>query len=66
MKENTFVSESWIGTKESTEHLGVIIKNVKYWIKSENIHCCRAGRLWKFKTSEVDAWVKSGDDEEDN
>jgi excisionase family DNA binding protein len=54
------IIEPWVSTKEIAEHLGVTMETVRKWIKLETIPCSRMGKLWKFKKSEVDAWVKSG------
>lgn len=55
-----YINEPWLSTKEIAEHLGVTKATVRKWILAETIPCCRIGKLWKFKCSEVDAWVKSG------
>ncbi len=60
MKDDNFVNEPWVGTKEIAEHLGITTETLRKWIKSETIPCSRVGKLWKFKKSEVDAWIKSG------
>ena len=52
--------EPWVSSKEIAEHLGVTIDTIRNWIKKEIIPCHQVGRLWKFKISEVDAWVMSG------
>ncbi len=52
--------EPWVSTKDIAEHLGVTIETIRNWIKKETIPCHRVGKLWKFKISEVDAWVTSG------
>ena len=54
------INEPWVSTKEIAEHLGVTMETVRKWIKAGAIPCSRVGKLWKFKKSEVDAWVKSG------
>lgn len=54
------VNEPWVSTKEIAGHLGVTMETVRKWIKAQTIPCSRVGKLWKFKKSEVDAWVKSG------
>lgn len=56
----TNINEPWVSTKEISEHLGVTIETVRKWIKVKAIPCSRMGKLWKFKKSEVDEWVKSG------
>lgn len=52
--------EPWVSTKDIAEHLGVTIDTIRNWIKKETIPCHRVGKLWKFKISEVDAWITSG------
>ena len=54
------VVESWVSTKDIAQHLGVTIDTIRNWIKKETIPCHKVGKLWKFKISEVDAWVVSG------
>ncbi|MFT4105557.1 MAG: helix-turn-helix domain-containing protein [Lacrimispora sp.] len=58
MVENRFSAEPRLGTKEVSKHLGVTGRKR---ISSEKIPCHRVGKLWKFKASEVDQWVQSGD-----
>lgn len=41
------------------EYLGVSRDTVLDWIKRRNMPAAKIGRLWKFKISEVDAWMKS-------
>lgn len=62
MNEN--INEPWVSTKEIAEHLGVTITTVRKQIIAGTIPCSRVGKLWKFKKSEVDAWIKSGGAEE--
>lgn len=53
--------DSWIGINEVAEYLGVTKETVRNWIKKENgIPAQKIGKLWKFKRSELDAWIKSG------
>ena len=33
---------------------------LRNWIKKEMVPAHKVGKLWKFKRSELDEWVKSG------
>ena len=56
--ENT---ERWIGVEEAAEYLGVKPSTIREWIKKTDIPANKIGKQWKFKRSELDAWVKSGE-----
>ena len=53
-------AEKWIDIEELSEYLGVTKDTIRNWIKRTDIPAQKIGRKWKFKISEVDAWVKSG------
>lgn len=52
--------EKWSSLEYVAEYLGVNKDTVRNWIKKTDIPAHRIGRQWKFKLSEIDAWVKSG------
>lgn len=52
--------EKWIGIEEAAQHLGVTKDTIRNWIKKRDIPAHKIGKLWKFKRSELDEWVKSG------
>ncbi len=52
--------ERWYSLKEIMEYLGVSRDTIMKWIETKNMPATRLGRMWKFKISEVDAWMKSG------
>lgn len=53
-------AEAWVGISEAASHLGVTKETIRNWIKKTDIPAHRIGKLWKFKLTELDAWVKSG------
>ena len=54
------INEKWSSLEETAEYLGVTKDTIRSWIKKTDIPAHKVGRLWKFKFSEVDEWVKSG------
>ena len=51
--------ERWYSMKEICEHLGVSRDTVLIWIEKRNMPAVKMGRLWKFKVSEVDKWMRA-------
>lgn len=52
--------EPWYSVEEIAEHLGVSKETIYRWLDRKIVPAHRMGKLWKFKPSEVDRWVKSG------
>ncbi len=52
--------------KEIQEHLGVGRDSILQWIEKKDMPAYKLGRLWKFKLSEVDDWIRSGGADERN
>ena len=52
--------EKWSTLKEVQEYLGVSRETMLIWISKRNMPAYKVGKLWKFKLSEVDEWVRSG------
>ena len=52
--------DNWIGIEEAANYLGVTKETIRNWIKKTDIPAHKIGKLWKFKASELDNWVKSG------
>lgn len=56
-----FYEDTWIGIEEASKYLGVNKDTIRNWIKKNNgIPAHKIGKLWKFKRSELDEWIKSG------
>ncbi len=54
-------TERWVSADEISEHLGITTETLYRWIADRGLPGHRVGRLWKFKRTQVDAWVESGD-----
>lgn len=57
---NERIEDKWIGLEEAAEYMGVTKDTVRNWIKKIDIPAHKIGKLWKFKKSELDEWIKSG------
>ena len=57
---NEMVVEKWSTLKDVQEYLGVGRETILQWISKRNMPAYKVGRLWKFKLSEVDDWIRSG------
>ena len=56
-----FNMNKWINIDEAADYLGVKPGTIRDWIRKGNgIPAHKIGKQWKFKCSELDAWVKSG------
>ena len=56
----TDLVDKWCSLEETAKYLGVTKDTIRNWIKKTDIPAHKIGRLWKFKLTEVDGWVKSG------
>ena len=54
------VTEPWTSVDDIAKHLGVARDSIYRWIERRGLPAHRIGRLWKFKVSEVDQWVRTG------
>jgi len=59
------ISEKWISVDGIAKHLGVAAITIYRWLEKGHIPAHRVGKQWRFKPSEVDAWVTSGNASED-
>ena len=53
--------DRWLSVDEISKYLGVGRETIYNWIEKRAMPAQKIGRCWKFKRSEVDAWVKSGE-----
>ena len=59
-QEVNYNIEKWVTLKEIQAYLGVGRDTILQWIEKREMPAYKVGRLWKFKYSEVDEWVRSG------
>lgn len=53
--------DKWINIKDAADYMGVSKDAIRLWIKKDSkIPAYKIGKLWKFKKSELDAWIKNG------
>ena len=52
-------AEHWVSVDEVCEHLDVNKDTVYRWVETKNFPAHKAGRLLRFKISEVDEWIKA-------
>lgn len=52
--------ERWVGVEDVAKHLGVNKDSVYRWIEKMGLPAHRVGRLFRFKISEIDDWVRAG------
>lgn len=55
--------EAWASVDDVAKHLGIVKDTVYRWIESKGMPAHKVGRLWKFKLSQVDAWIEAGERE---
>jgi excisionase family DNA binding protein len=59
-------TEPWASVEDVAKHLGVAKDSVYRWIETRSLPAHKIGRLWKFKLTEVDEWVRAGGAEAHN
>ena len=53
-------AEKWVNLEDIADHLSVSTDTVRNWIKDGKLPFYKAGKRYKFKISEVDAWLRDG------
>ena len=50
----------WISLQEVCDYLGVKRHTIMRWIEQRDMPASKVGKLWRFKTADIDEWVKKG------
>ena len=50
--------DRWLSVGEIAAYLGIKQDTVYKWIKRRELPAHKAGRLWRFRTDEVDNWIR--------
>jgi excisionase family DNA binding protein len=58
--------ERWVGVDDVAAHLGVAKDSVYRWIGQWKLPAHRVGRLFRFKLSEIDEWVRQDNEREES
>ncbi len=53
------MNDRYLSVAEICTYLGIKRDTVYKWISKKKLPAHRIGKLWKFKMSEVDEWVKN-------
>ena len=54
------MDDRWLSVTEISKYLGITNDSVYKWVKEKGMPAHRLGKLWKFKTDEVDVWMRQG------
>lgn len=60
------MSDRWMSVDEIAGYLGVSKDTIYGWISKREMPAHKVGRLWKFKSDEVDTWVRAGKASDDS
>lgn len=59
---DNIINDNYISLDEAAQYLGIKPVTLRSWIRDpkNEVPAHKIGRFWKFKRSEIDAWVQSG------
>jgi len=50
-------NEKWVHIEDVADHLSISLDTARGWLKNGKLPAYKVGKRYKFKLSEVDAWV---------
>ncbi|MFA6236237.1 MAG: helix-turn-helix domain-containing protein [Bacteriovorax sp.] len=58
---NLEITDRWLSVQEIAHYLGISKETIYRWLDSKKIPAHKIGKQWKFKTVEVDQWIRCGE-----
>lgn len=58
--------ENWVNLDDVATHLSVSKDTVRNWTKEGRLPAYKAGKMYKYKLSEVDRWLRDGKLDQEN
>lgn len=55
------IMERWVSLEDIANYVGLSKDTIRNYIKKDQIPFHRVGKQYKFRISEIDAWIKSGE-----
>ena len=56
----TTETERWVNLEDVASHLSMSKDAVRTWVREGKLPAYKAGKMYKFKLSEIDTWVREG------
>ena len=53
-------AEQWVSVEQIAHHLNVKTFTIYKWLERKTMPAHKVGRLWRFKITDVDEWVRAG------
>ena len=53
--------EQWVSVEQIAQHLNVKAFTIYKWLERKHMPAHKVGRLWRFKITEIDQWVRTGE-----
>lgn len=57
----TAFPENYISIEDAAKYLDIKPVTLRKWVKEKKVPAHQIGKQWKFKISELDLWVNSGE-----
>ena len=54
------IDDRYFSMPEIMEYIGASRDSILRWIATKDMPAQKVGKNWKFKISEIDEWIKSG------